>query len=191
MITNEQIRQVIEGCSSAGHSIGMRDISYVLLCRHYEDCTTAYRILFGLDADFNADYALTYDQTAAMRYLRDYMDFNLDDDPITKKKKSKKKLSSEEDITFEENKAEILNLIKETKMAFERGDIEAKDALKIEADLRVKLNDKFAVQSEKQDQVIYINQKYDDLCPRCQCEIARRPITKEEAIEIYDLVEKE
>lgn len=188
MITNEQIRQTINDCSKAGHSIGMRDISYVLLCRHYEDRTTAYRILFGLDADFNADYAYTYDQTASINYLRDYMEFNLTSDAETKKKKKK---VSAEDISFEENKAEILNLIKATKQAFENGEIEAKDALKIEADLRVKLNDKFSVTEETKDQIVVVHQKYDAICSRCGAEVARRPISKEEAMKMYDLVEKD
>ena len=189
MITNEQIRQTINDCAKAGHSVGMRDLSYVLLCRHYEDRATAYRILFGLDADFNADYAYTYDQTASINYLRDYVDFNLNTDDITKKKK--KKVSYSEDISFEENKAEILNLIKATKQAFERGEIEAKDALKIEADLRVKLNDKFGANEQVQDQIVVVQQKYDSICARCGTEIARRPITKEEAMKMYDLIEKD
>lgn len=189
MITNEQIRQTINDCAKAGYSVGMRDLSYVLLCRHYEDRATAYRILFGLDADFNADYAYTYDQTASINYLRDYVDFNLNTDDITKKKK--KKVSSSEDISFEENKAEILNLIKATKQAFERGEIEAKDALKIEADLRVKLNDKFGANEQVQDQIVVVQQKYDSICARCGTEIARRPITKEEAMKMYDLIEKD
>lgn len=189
MITNEQIRQTINDCAKAGYSVGMRDLSYVLLCRHYEDRATAYRILFGLDADFNADYAHTYDQTASINYLRDYVDFNLNIDDITKKKK--KKVSSSEDISFEENKAEILNLIKATKQAFEKGEIEAKDALKIEADLRVKLNDKFGANEQVQDQIVVVQQKYDSICGRCGTEIARRPITKEEAMKMYDLIEKD
>lgn len=188
MITNEQIRQTINDCTKAGHSVGMRDISYILLCRHYEDRTTAYRILFGLDADFNPDYANTYDQTLAINYLRDYMEFNINDEANAKKKK--KKISTDEDISFEENKAEIVNLIKATKQAFERGEIEAKDALKIEADLRVKLNDKFSVTEDVKDQIVVVNQKYDSICSRCGCEVARRPISKEEAMEMYDLTEK-
>ena len=190
MITNEQIRQTINDCAKAGHAIGMRDISYILLCKHYEDHSTAYRILFGLDADFNAEYAYTYDQTASINYLRDYVEFNLSDDTSAKKKK-KKKISDDDDISFEENKAEILNLIKATKQAFENGEIEAKDALKIEADLRVKLNDKFSVTEEVKDQIVVVSQKYDAICGRCGCEVARRPISKEEAMEMYDLIEKD
>ena len=188
MITNEQIRQTINDCAKAGHSVGMRDVSYVLLCKHYEDRSTAYRILFGLDSDFNAEYASTYDQTLAINYLRDYVDFNFAD--ATQKKK-KKKVSLEDDISFEENKAEILNLIRATKQAFENGEIEAKDALKIEADLRVKLNDKFSVTEDVKDQIVVVHQKYDAICGRCGTEVARRPITKEEAMEMYDLIEKD
>lgn len=167
----------------------MRDISYVLLCRHYEDRATAYRILFGLDADFNPDYAYTYDQTGAMNYLRGYIDLNLSDDAQGKKKK--KKLSVEDDISFEENKAEIIRLIKQTQEELALGNIEAKDALKIQADLRVKLNDKFAVTEDAREQIVVVHQKYDSICGRCGTEVARRPISKEEAMEMYDLIEKD
>ncbi len=189
MITNEQIRQAINDCTKAGHFIGMRDISYVLLCKHYEDKATAYRILFGLDADFNAEYAYTYDQTAAMNYLRDYVEFNLNDGAQPKKKK--RRIAEEDDISFEENKAEIIRLIKQTQEELAKGNIDAKDALKIEADLRVKLNDKFAVTEDAREQIVIVNQKYDSICGRCGCEVARRPISKEEAMDMYGLIEKE
>lgn len=189
MITNEQIRQTITDCTKAGHAIGMRDVSYVLLCKHYEDRSTAYRILFGLDADYNPDYASTYDQTGDMNYLRDYIELNLSDE--TQKKKKRRRTIEEDDISFEENKAEIIRLIKQTQEELAAGNIEAKDALKIQADLRVKLNDKFSVTEDNREQVVIVNQKYDSICSRCGVEIARRPITKEEAMEMYDLVEKE
>ncbi len=187
MITNEQIRQTINDCAKAGHNIGMRDISYVLLCEHYQEPSTAYKILFGLDADFNAAYADTYHNTGDMEYLRNYMAL-LDTSPTTKRRR---KVNPQDDITFEENKAEMLRIIKTTKEALASGEIEVKDALRIEADLRVKLNDKFQVKEDVKDQVVIVTQKYDDICPRCGIELARRPITKEEAMEMYNLIEKE
>lgn len=187
MISNEQIRQTINDCKKAGHEVGMRDISYILLCKHYEDKTTAYRILFGLDADFNADYAYTYDQTLAINYLREYVERNLIETLTAKKKK---KLTEEEDISFEENKGAMIKLIRETQEAMDRGEIEAKDGLKIQADLRVKLNNVFEVKEDVKDQIVVVQTKYNDLCPRCQIEISRRPISKDEAMELYDLVEK-
>lgn len=189
MITNENIRQTINDCAKAGHSVGMRDISYILLCKHYEDIATAYRILFGLDADFNADYVYTYDQTNSINYLRQYIENNLMVD-LSGKKKKKKVLSDEEDISFEENKAEIIKLIKDTQEAMTRGDIEAKDALKIQADLRVKLTDKFRVQEDVRDQIVVVYPKYSSVCA-CGRECAPRPISKEEAMKMYDLIEKE
>lgn len=188
MITNENIRQTINDCAKAGHSVGMRDISYILLCKHYEDIATAYRILFGLDADFNADYVYTYDQTNSINYLRQYIENNLMVD-LSGKKKKKKVLSDEEDISFEENKAEIIKLIKDTQEAMARGEIEAKDALKIQADLRVKLNDKFNVQEDVRDQIVVVYPKYNKICDGCGKELYVP--TKEELMEKYDLVEKE
>lgn len=186
MITNEQIRQTINDCTKAGHAVGMRDVSYVLLCKHYEDKATAYRILFGLDADFNADYAATYDQTASMNYLCDYIEFNLNDGE--QKKKKKKKISDDDDISFEENKAEIIRLIKQTQEELAKGNIEAKDALKIEADLRVKLNDKFGASEQIQDQVVHVFTKYNSICSSCGREIYIP--TKEDLMEKYGLIEE-
>ena len=48
MITNEQIRQTINDCTKAGHAVGMRDISYVLLCKHYEDNSFPYEMFPNL-----------------------------------------------------------------------------------------------------------------------------------------------
>ena len=53
--------------------------------------------------------------------------------------------------------------------------------------LRSRLNAK----EEAREQIVVVNQKYDAICGRCGCEVARRPISKEEAMEMYDLVEKE
>lgn len=183
MISNEQIKRTIEECAKANHIVNVRDISYALLCLHYEDSLVAYKCIFGNDYDYNQEYHNTYDQTATMSYLKTYVEFNLMND--------KKKKTKSEDISFEENKAEIIKLIKETQEALERGDIDAKDALKIQADLRVKLNDKFSVKDEIQDQVVIVSSKFDAVCGRCGAEVSRRPISKEEAMEMYDLVEKE
>lgn len=187
MISNEQIRQTINDCSKAGHSVGMRDISYILLCKHYEDKATAYRILFGLDADFNADYVLVYDQTVSINYLREYVERNLIETLTAKKKK---KLTAEEDISFEENKGAMIKLIRETQEAMDRGEIEAKDGLKIQADLRVKLNNVFEVKEDVRDQIVIVQNKFSSICSHCGHECAPEPISKEKAMELYDLVEK-
>ena len=181
MISNDQLRKTIKDCEQAGYNIGLRDIAYVLLCNHFEENASAYKIVFGLDRDYNKDNAIPYDNTSAIQYLRTYVDTVLISRPRGK---------IDDDISFEENKSEIIKLIKKTQDAVAANEIEIKDALKIEADLRVKLNDKFNVQSDTKEQLVVVRQKYDAVCS-CGREVARRPMTKEEAMEMYNLIEKQ
>lgn len=183
MISNEQIKRAIDDCARANHTISVRDISYVLLSMHLDDSLVAYKCIFGNDYDYNQDYHATYDQTSTMTYLKSYVEFTLLND--------KKKKTKTEDISFEENKAYMLGLKKQTEEAMAAGEIDKKDGLKILADLSVKLNDKFNVSDSSQEQYIHVFAKYDAVCSRCGAEISRRPISKEEAIEMYNLVEKE
>lgn len=183
MISNEQIKRAIEDCARANHTISVRDISYVLLSMQFDDSLIAYKCIFGNDCDYNQDYHTTYDQTSTMTYLKSYVEFTLLND--------KKKKTKTEDISFEENKAYMLGLKKQTEEAMAAGEIDKKDGLKILADLSVKLNDKFNVSDSSQEQYVHVFAKYDAVCSRCGAEISRRPISKEEAIEMYNLVEKE
>ena len=137
MISNEQIKRAIEDCARANHTISVRDISYVLLSMQFDDSLVAYKCIFGNDYDYNQDYHTTYDQTSTMTYLKSYVEFTLLND--------KKKKTKTEDISFEENKAYMLGLKKQTEEAMAAGEIDKKDGLKILADLSVKLNDKFLI----------------------------------------------
>ena len=94
------------------------------------------------------------------------------------------------DITFEENKAYMIELKRRTEQAMQDDDIDTKDGLTILKDLSVKLNDKFNVADKTINQVVVVNQKYSSVCEYCHHEIAPYPIPKEEAMRIYGLVEK-
>lgn len=181
MISNEQIKNIIEECAKAKHQVNVRDISYCLLSLQLEDSFVAYKSLFGNDYDYSPEYHNTYDQTSAIVHLRTLIGLKLN---------GKKKNKASEDISFEENKAYMLKLKKETELAMEAGDIDKKDGLKILTDISTKLNDKFSVKDDTSEQIVVVNQKYDAICPNCGKEIARRPITKEEAIKMYNLEEK-
>lgn len=189
MISIEQVKQAIEDCKKAGHEIGMRDIAYVFLSRNFDDIRMPYRCLFGLDVDYNPDYAETYDKTGRMEYLKGYVETNFSDG-TTSKKRRKKSGGEDIDISFEENKAEIIKLIQETKDKEASGELDAKESLNMQTKLRVALNDKFGAKEDVKDQVVIVNQKYDDICPVCMSEVARRPLSKQEAMEMYNLVER-
>ena len=94
------------------------------------------------------------------------------------------------DITFEENKAYVIELRQRTEQAMQDGVLDTKDGLTILKDLSVKLNDKFNVADKTINQVVVVNQKYSSVCEYCHHEIAPYPISKEEAMRIYGLVEK-
>lgn len=183
MISNEQIKKIIEDCAKENHKISVRDIAYVLLCMHFDDSMVAYKALFGNDSDYVQEYHNTYDQTLDMNYLRTYMEFQLQG-------QGNKKLNISDDISFEENKAYMLKLKKDTEEAMAKKEIPKKDGLKILTDISTKLNDKFNVSESAQDQVVYVFEKYNDICPNCGKEISRRPISKEEAKNMYNLEEK-
>lgn len=183
MISNTQIKELIEDCLKKGHIVSVRDISYVLLSMHIEDVNVAYKCIFGNDYDYNQEYCLTYDQTSSISYLKSIVEHTL-------LNSGKKKRDKGSDISFEENKEYMLKLKRETETAMANGEIEKKDGLKILTDISVKLNDKFSVKDETQDQIVIVQAKYDSICGKCGAEVSRRPISKEEAMEMYNLIEK-
>lgn len=172
MVTNSKITEIIKNMSDMGHSIRVRDISYMFLCRSYEDETTAYKSVFGESSEIEIEQYKKMDSIVALRkYLTE--EFAWD---------------SKDDITFEENKAYMLKLKAKTEKAMEGGEIEKKDALKILADISTKLNDKFGAKEDIRDQIVQVQIKYNDICA-CGREIYVP--TKEDLMEQYNLVEKQ
>lgn len=187
MINNKDLNKIVEDCRVSGVNITVRDISYSLLCRFYEDKKVSYKIAFGVQGAVNEHDFDSYDKSREVAFINAYMDSNYPNNNIATKKKSKEG----EDISFEENKAYMLKLKRDTEKAMEDGTIETKDALKILTDISTKLNDKFQVSADVKDQIVVVEQKYDYVCPYCNHEVARRPMTKEEAIKEYNLIEND
>lgn len=178
-LTIEKVGEILTAASTHGANLKVRDIAYVLLRRYFEDRSYAWRVCFA-DSDYDDKTINTYEEGTGYKYLKE----------VLMEVRDRGGLLYDEDITFEENKAYMLKLKRDTEMAMEAGDLEKKDGLKILSDLSVKLNDKFSVQAEVKDQIIQVQHKYDDICSYCQHEVARRPMTKEEAMKEYNLVEK-
>lgn len=173
MISNNKIKEIIEQMSENGFAISVRDISYILLCRSYEDDIVAYKSLFGDGSETEISY---YKQSKPIVELGKVMAESLG-------------WNNKEDITFEENKAEIIKLIQDAKDKEAHGELDAKQSLDLQTKLRVALNDKFGAKDNNTEQIVCVSMKYDDICPYCSHEVARRPMTKEEAIKEYNLIE--
>lgn len=170
----EQIQSTIEDFRTNGKSIRVRDIAYTLLSKMFSDNNIAYQCLFGSDGyeayiadDMRAELEA---YMTDMGYIRN---MNADSDAGG--------------ISFEENRREMEQLLKQTQKALDDGVIEAKDGLRIMADIRVKLNDKFKVESKQLDRMIVVEKKFDFVCPHTRHECYQ--LDKEEAMRRWNLVE--
>ena len=177
-LTIEKVGEILTAASTHGANLKVRDIAYVLLRRYFDDRSYAWRVCFT-DADYDEKTIDAYEEGIGYQFLRE----------VLAEVRDRGGLLYDEDITFEENKANMLKLKRDTEMAMEAGELEKKDGLKILSDLSVKLNDRFQVQAQVKDQMVIVEQKYNDICPRCQTEISRRTMTKEEAMAAYNLKE--
>lgn len=173
---NEQIKNTIDYFKESGETIRVRDIAYDLLSRMFTDSKTAYQCLFGGDG---------YED-----YVADDMRGKIDD-YLTQQGfiKSFRTDADTGGISFEENRKEMEMLLAKTQKALDDGIIEPKDALKIMADIRVKLNDKFKVEARQQERTIIVEKKYSGVCEYCHHEIFIP--SKEQLMEEYNLIEKQ
>ena len=173
---NYQIKKTIEHFKESGETIRVRDIAYTLLSKMFADNKTAYQCLFGTEG--YDDYADDEMRSKLEQYMSDegYI----------------KSISTDADtggITFEQNRREMEILLEKTQQAMDDGLVDPKDALKIMADIRVKLNDKFKVESKQQARYIVVQKRYNNVCPHCNREIYIP--SKQDLMEEYNLTEKQ
>jgi hypothetical protein len=177
-LTIEKVGEILTNASSHGANLKVRDIAYVLLRRYFDDRSYAWRVCFT-DADYDEKTIDAYEEGIGYQFLRE----------VLAEVRDRGGLLYDEDITFEENKAYMLKLKRDTEMAMEAGEIEKKDGLKILSDISTKLNDKFSVTAEVKDQYVCVEQKYSSICSYCGRECAPPPMSKEEAMKTYNLKE--
>ena len=177
-LTKEKVGEILTKASDEGLSLKVRDISYVLLTRYFADKSYAYRVCFGADADYSDEAINAYEEGDGYAFLKEALATVRDRGGVV----------YDEDITFEENKAYMLKLKKDTELAIESGEVDKKDGLKILSDISTRLNDKFAVQQTELQQQIFVSCKYNSICESCGKELYIP--TKEQLMEEYGLVEK-
>lgn len=172
---NEQIKNTIEHFKQENLEVRVRDIAFALLSRMFSDSKTAYQCLFGQDGYEE------YSTSDARTQIEDYLtregfirSFSTDTDTGG--------------ITFEENKKEMEKLIEEAEVGIANGTIDRGYGLKLIADIRVKLNDKFKVEAAQKDRMIIVEKKFDFVCPRTSRECYQ--LDKETAMKKFNLIEK-
>lgn len=180
MISTEDIRSICERSASMGQDVKVRDIAFVLLCRHFENPEIAYRSIFRADADSSEVDA--YIRSEKTRLLKDVVkDYTKTLSVIEK---------SEMGMTFEENKEALIDMLVRIKTAVDGGELDMKDALRMEKDIRVALNDKFSVGDDsRQQQFVLVEPKFNHICEwtRKECFLQ----TKEYAKKHWRLYERD
>lgn len=179
---------VIEAARKRGHDVRIRDVAYAILRVKLDDAFIAHSVVFGTADDKTIK---AYESLASVGYLIDWFtkDFA---QPENEPEINIEELigaaskNSEDDITFEENKAAIIALIARTEEAMEQGKIDLDKGLKICADLRVKLNDKFGAAEKSNEQYIIVQPKCNKICPHTRKECWE--MTEEFAMKHFHLI---
>lgn len=182
-LTIDKITKILVEAKSKKLDVSMKDILYVIGAQFFDDEKIVFNTLFkgtNNEPDF-----VEYKFSEKMQFVTKAVEEELKSHE-TPKNSSKK---NEDDISFEENKAYMLNIKKQTEEAMAKGDIDKKDGLKILADITTRLNDKFKVVDTQEEQRVIVNAKYNHICEwtRKECFLQ----TKEYAMEKWNLVEKE
>lgn len=193
---DKDFKKIIADGKRMGHTIMPRDISYVYLCRMFDDSKVVYQLLYGINAtDYEAEKYANRPQT---KFLLDYINSNypIEEKHIEQKSETinkKRKKNDENSITFDENRKGMESDIRAIeKLIKDSGDSldtkELSSLIKIKADLRVKLNDKFGAGEKNEEQYIIVEPKFNYICPHTskECYV----YTKEDLMKKYNLVEK-
>lgn len=176
-MTDEDIRKIIAHGKEKGVHVTVRDIAFRLLEREFSNPLTVFRCMFNPEAS-EEDFKL---------YLSSQNAMFTETEPGIVKREGKSRSIKENDISFEENKAELIKLLNEIHKMRESGELEAKDAVRLETDIRTKLNDKFGTTEKTDRQKVVVNIKYNHICEwtRKECFLQ----TKEYAMKNWGLVD--
>lgn len=195
-----KLERIIEEAKKHGQEVRVRDVGYAVLVVGLDDSDLAYRLIFGDDGN-----AATYKGQQHVKFLVNHLKtegLNKDESKeaediarlIAQSKGKKDAGANDGSMTFEENREgietqlrEIVEL-KKAAMDDENGtDLKTLALLqKTEADLRVKLNDKFGAAEKTAEQYIIVQPKYNKICPYTRHECYE--MTEEYAMQQFHLI---
>ena len=169
-----KIKQITDDAALKGVPVKVKDIAFYILREAFGDSLVAYRACIDQMADQSivSTYENGYVQNFVRQWASQYIKVNYDE------------LASE--LSFEENKGALIKMLDDIKGLELTGDIEHKDAIKMAADIRVKLNDKFSVQDDEKGQIVVVPPKFNGVCPRFHVECYEQ--TKEWAMSNFHLI---
>jgi hypothetical protein len=174
MIKNKDIETVLSAIKSDFTDASEKDIIFLMLCDTISEKDTAYKMAYGKKCTKIKEFISSHKILKIKELLKP---FGIGVD-----------MSST--ISRTENREDLIKLLGKIKEASDNGELETKDAIKLETDIRVKLNDKFNIEAEKeQRRIIIVPQKHDLICPHTNRECSNMP-SKEACMKYYNLTEE-
>lgn len=176
MITKERIVEMLKDAQVVGHTITVKDVAFCILKKQFGSAEIAYKTLFNKEA---TDVSIElYEKSDSTKHIEKIVASELN--------KGKTKKTQTDDLTFDENKAEMIKLLAKIDKGLEDGEIAPKDAMKMQVDIRTKLNDKFGTSEAVNDQYVQVLTKFNTICPHThkECYVA----TEKDLIKKYNLV---
>lgn len=182
MIANSDILKLKRETSAdwpATSPLTERELCFALLSHLVDDAEIALRVTgVQLPAKLSAAEALAQPR---WKNLRDKLA------KLVERKVIEARTDSDFSISKEENRAELVRMIGVIEKKMDMGAIEQKDGLKMIADIRVKLNDKFEIeQASTERRIIVVPQKRGLVCKHTQRECTFWP-TKDACMKHYKL----
>lgn len=171
MIRQDDIKDILNTAKSDWREVSRKDVIFCILCDTITDKNVAYQAAYGKVTSNADDFYNNPRMVKLLELLRPFGIGQLDESFLSR----------------EQNKTELLALLTKIKAAAKNNEIDTKDALKMEADIRVKLNDKFDMdEGHGQKHIIIVPQKHDLICPHTNRECTFMP-TKEACMKYYKL----
>ena len=172
-ITREKIDKISAEGRASGVDVRLRDVGYYILEKAFDNSEIAYRMIF--DQTALAEEVRVYREGAVQVFVRNWFSKNLNVESVS------------DDLSFAENKQALIDMLNEITQLAKDGDIPHKDAMKMKADIRVKLNDKFQIQNSEADAIVVVPAKYNYVCPHTNRECYQ--MTAEYAKKTFNLID--
>lgn len=181
-ISTYDLKKIRDDGMMLGHDIKARDVAFCVLRDVFSDDEIAYKMIYEIDA--SSSKMSSYYKSDKIKYLKAEINAKY----LNSEHTTQRALITAEDISFEENKAELVKMLAEVDARYENGEIDYKDAAKLKVDIRTKLNDKFSVSDDTTSQVVFVRPKFNHICDKTGTECWLQ--TKEFAMEHWGLIDK-
>lgn len=171
MLSNENIKDIL---NATRHDVDERDLAFLVLCDNYKDIREAYKIAYG--------------KTKSEEYVRNFRESDKISALVTAAKPFGVCQDGKVSISREENQSALIKMLGQIEQAMDDEEMDKGQALKMMADIRVKLQDKFDMEDDKDENkhIIVVPQKHDYICPHTNRECSKMP-SKAACMKYYGL----